>query len=331
MKRRVVLAPSANPHSPGTCSLQADRATVVTKSIDDFASELDWNLLKIFHEIGQAGGISKATERTRLKQSAISLALQRLEGRIGAVLCKRGSAGFELTAEGILLAELCAPMMRAVREIPSLASESSSEIHGNLSIGLISNFVSGALDMAIALFHTRFPNVELVVSTMASAHVAGSVMRSEIDIGVAPSRIMRPELRYRFLSNELHRPYCGIHHRLFGEKFDDPLALADERFILTGSDEPDELRAFRLQYGLGQKISAVSEHLEEARRFALLGIGLCFLPESYASADEANRRLWPLLPRQMAPSVGVYVIDKPSFPELARRDRLREDFIACLS
>lgn len=299
-------------------------------SIDDFARDLDWNLLKIFHEIVQAGGVTKATDRTLLKQSAISLALQRLEGRIGTVLCKRGAAGFELTTEGQLLAELCAPIMRAVREIPSLANETSVEIQGNLTIGLISNFTCSALDAAISLFHHKFPNVELIVSTMPSVHVTGSVMRNEIDIGVAPSRVMRPELRYRFLSEELHQPYCGAHHRLFGIQFDDPRLLKDERFILTGSDEPDELRAFRQQFGLGGKVSAVTEHLEEAKRFALLGMGLCFLPDSYALADEEDGRLWPLLRREAAPSIGVYVIDNPSFPQLARRNKLREDFIACL-
>lgn len=299
-------------------------------SIDEFTRDLDWNLLKIFHEIVQAGGITKASDRTLLKQSALSLALQRLEKRIGVVLCRRGSAGFELTPEGMLLAELCAPIMRAVREIPSLANETPGEIHGNLTIGLISNFTCSILDAAISLFHRRFPNVELIVSTMPSAHVTGSVMRNEIDLGVAPSRVMRPELRHRFLSDETHRPYCGVHHRLFGKQFDDPRQLKDERFILTGSDEPDELRAFRLQYGLGDKVAAITEHLEEAKRFALLGTGLCFLPESYASADETNGRLWPLLAREIVPSVAVYIIDNPNFPQPARRSRLREDFIACL-
>lgn len=221
--------------------------------------------------------------------------------------------------------------MRAVREIPSLASESSSEIHGNLTIGLISNFTCITLDAGISLFHSRFPNVELSVATMPSTHVTGSVMRNEIDIGIAPSRVMRQELRYRFLSEELHRPYCGVRHQLFGKQFADPGQLKDERFVLTGSDEPDELRAFRLQHGLGERVSAVTAHLEEAKRFALLGIGLCFLPENYAATDEADGRLWPVLPREIAPSIGVYVIDNPSFPQLARRSKLREDFIACLN
>ena len=300
-------------------------------SIDEFARDLDWNLLKIFHEIAQAGGITKATDRIPLKQSAISLALQRLEVRIGVVLCKRSSAGFELTPEGVLLAELCAPIMRAVREIPSLANESSSEIHGSLIVGLVSNFTCSSLDAAISLFHTRFPNVELIVSTIPSNHVAGSVMRNEIDIGVAPSRVERPELRYRFLSNEIHRPYCGVHHRLFGKQFSDPRQLQNEDFVLTGSDEPDELRAFRLQHGLGDQVSAMTAHLEEAKRFAILGFGLCFLPENYASADEAEGRLWPLLPRDITPSISVYVIDNPSFPQLARHNKLREGFIACLA
>ena len=70
--------------------------------------------------------------------------------------------------------------------------------------------------------------------------------------------------------------------------------------------------------------------LEDARRFAVLGIGLCFLPENYAAADEATGRSWPLLQREIVPSIAVHVIDNPSLPQLARRNKLRENFISCL-
>lgn len=298
--------------------------------VDEFSRDLDWNLLKIFHEIAHARGISKASEKTRLKQSAISLALKRLEGQVGAVLCRRGSGGFELTSEGMLLAELCAPIMSAVREIPSITTKSSSEVHGKITIGLISNFTYPVFDEALSVFHTNFSSVEIVISTMPWATVLASLIRNEIDVGIASTNIKHPELRYRFLCREVHRPYCGVRHGFFGKEIGDPGQLSDEKFVLTGSDEPDELRDFRLHHGLGSNVSAVTEHLEEAKRLAILGVGVTFLPESYASYDMSCGRLWPLLHHDISPSIEVYTIDNPAANHLARRRKLREEFVRCI-
>lgn len=298
-------------------------------STDDFVRDLDWNLLRIFHEIAQARGISKASDRTNLKQSALSLALQRLETQIGAPLCERGARGFELTPEGTLLAELCAPIMRAVREIPSIASTSSGDIHGELTLGVISNFTDQAFDRAIRIFHERFPEVELLISTLSWSSLSGSLMRSEIDIGVGPAPIKHPDLRYHRLAPELHVPYCGAGHPLFGKTIGDARQLRDEAFILTGSDEPDELRAFRLEHGLGAKVAAVTDHLEEAKRLAILGAGLVLLPETYAVVDQTAGRLWPLLPSSMAAAIDVFLIDNPKLAQRARRSKLRQGFLDC--
>ena len=65
--------------------------------------------------------------------------------------------------------------------------------------------------------------------------------------------------------------------------------------MLTGADEGDELTQFRLEHGLGRNIAGMSAHLEEAKRLAILGVGLCFLPEGYAQPDVDGGRLWPLL------------------------------------
>lgn len=299
-------------------------------STEDFVRGLDWNLLRIFHEIAQARGISKATDRTQLKQSALSLALKRLEGQVGRPLCERGAKGFELTPEGELLAELCAPIMRAVREIPSITSSSSTEIHGQLVFGIISNFTDPIFDAALGPFHQRYPHVEILVSTLSWSSLAGSIMRREIDIGIGPAPMRQRDFRYHPLSPEVHLPYCGIRHPLFGHVLDDPRRLQDEAFILTGSDEPDELRAFRLEHGLGARMSAVTDHLEEAKRLAILGTSLVFLPRGYAAADQSAGRLWPLLSTEAAPAIDVYLIDNPTLAQPARRHRLRQSFLDCV-
>ena len=141
--------------------------------------------------------------------------------------------------------------------------------------------------------------------------VSRALLRNEVDVGIAPAHQMRPDLHYDPLFQEIHRPYCGRSHPLFGKTLAVPADLAGEGFILTGADEPDELTQFRTRHGLGRHIAGLSEHLEEARRLAVLGVGICYLPEAFAAPDVARKRLHPLLPPSDEPANQIYVITNP--------------------
>lgn len=294
---------------------------------DQFSRTLDWNLLKIFHEIVQAKGITRAATAACRKQPALSLALRRLEIRIGTLLCKRGASGFQLTDEGAVVADACGQVMDVVRELPHLVAEAAGQARGRLRMQVISNLVCPTLDEAIAAFHQKFPKVEIIVSVVPWAQVINALLRDEIDIGVGPSRTMRAELRYHHLFTEVHRPYCGSGHPLFGRIVGDPRELCSEGFILTGADEPDELTDFRVQHGLGTRVAGMTEHLEEARRLTMLGVGLCFLPEGYAAPDVEAGRLWPLLPLQGAPRMDVFIIENPNAARRIAGSRFREELL----
>ena len=128
--------------------------------------------------------------------------------------------------------------------------------------------------------------------------------------GVAPARFLHPELHYQPLFRERHRPYCGRCHPLFGQKISCASDLAQYPFILTADDEPDELTHYRLCHSLGFDISGMSDNLEEAKRLALLGIGVCFLPEGFAAPEVAQGQLEPRsqigrLPDCLEPPMGI--------------------------
>ncbi len=279
-----------------------------------FARNLDWNLLKFFYEIAQARSVTKAAVQLNRKQPALSLALRRLEERLGAMLCHRGPTGFELTDEGQILADACQNFMADVRDIPYRLSDIKAELRGHLRVMLVSNLVAPALDEAIAAFHAKYPAVELIVEVAAWTEVVNSLIQHKIDVGISPSRVKRAELAYLHLFTQTHRPYCGRRHPLFGKTVIDPADLAAELFVLTGADEGDELTQFRLEHGLGRNIAGISDHLEEAKRLAILGVGLCFLPEGYAQPDAEAGKLWPLLSGNNVPRTNMFVVTDPQSP-----------------
>jgi DNA-binding transcriptional LysR family regulator len=292
---------------------------------DSFSRKLDWNLLKAFHEIAESGSISQAALVLSRKQPTLSLALKRLEEHLGASLCSRGTRGVALSDEGRLLAEQCSRVNRLVREIPSRMAKVGQEVRGQLKLQLISNIVCPLLDRTLVTFHRRHPHVEILIDIAAWEAVGRALLRNERDIGIAPARFHHAELSYRLLFVEAHRAYCGRAHPLFGQTINDPAVLANYGFVLTGADEPDQLTRFRLRYGLGRNAVGLSEHLEEARRLVLLGLGICFLPDSYAEPDVVEGRLWPLTGAADAPSMEIFVITHPSAPRhLARQLFLKE-------
>jgi len=276
-----------------------------------FSTELDWNLLKVFNAIVEAGGVSPAARVLGRKQPAISLALKRLEGEVGGRLCQRGPGGFRLTDLGRRVAETAAGLELGVAELPPVLAEGVRDLRGRVRLQLISNVVSPAFDRALAGFHARHPGVELAIEVDTWDAIGHKLLRGEADVGVAPARFQHAELRYDLLFREVHRPYCGRGHPLFGRRVSGPAALAGHGFVLTGSDEPDDLMEFRLRYGLGRHVAGLSRHLEEAKRLAVAGVGICFLPEAFARPEVRVGRLWAISSGRRGPTMALYVITNP--------------------
>ena len=286
-----------------------------------FSRRLDWNLLKSFHEIAVHGGVTRAAEELGRKQPAMSLSLRRLEDQLSVTLCQRGPKGFALTQEGQVVADICDRLFGHIARLPNRVADTSEVLRGKVRVQVISNLVDKKLDEAIERFHRANPLVELYVSVVTWDMVSRSLIRNEVDIGIAPAHHKKRRLRYRRLFTEYHRPYCGRGHHLYGRLFQTPDELADESFILTGADEPDELTQFRLRHRLGRHVAGLSEHLEEARRLTMLGMGICFLPQEFAAPDVVEGRLHPLLPAFEDCTNQIYVITNPNTPAFPARER----------
>ena len=61
---------------------------------------MDWDKLKIFHAVAEAGNFTKATYTLNLSQSAISRQIQSLEQELKTKLFERHARGLSLTENG---------------------------------------------------------------------------------------------------------------------------------------------------------------------------------------------------------------------------------------
>jgi DNA-binding transcriptional LysR family regulator len=293
-----------------------------------FCLDLDWNLLKVFHSIVEAKGVTSAANVLWRKQSTVSLALQRLEKSLGKKLCRRGPAGFELTDEGRILHEQVSEIFAKFSQIPESIQNASHELRGRLRLRTISNFVSAKFDRLLVSYSTRCPLVELQIEVAPWETISLAVLRNEVDVGIAPIQMKYPELQYEFLTREVHLVYCGKRHPRFGTFVDSADELCEEPLILTGADEPESLTYYRLRHGLGKRVAATTPNLEEAKRLAILGVGICLLPARMAVGDVKSGALWPLTSKTRE-RVGcdVYAITNSHAPKRLVTDLFMEELV----
>jgi DNA-binding transcriptional LysR family regulator len=272
---------------------------------------IDLNLFKIFREIVRAEGIGAAARRLRVQQPAVSLALKRLENYIGAELCLRTSKGIELTAAGRVVATMCDHLFADVQSLPNALAEAKGEVEGTLTIRLISGVVSAELDDTLDTMRRRHPNIRLKLDVAPCRIVVDALARGQAELCIAFESAQRTDLLYEPLVREYQQLYCGPGHPLFGALVSNPERLAGERFIVTGSDEPDDVGHFRRRYGLGRVPAGEAENLEEAKRMIAVGVGIGFLPTVLMDKSADRARFWAMLPKSMLPNYCLYLITQP--------------------
>ena len=275
-----------------------------------FIRTVDWNLFGLFLEIVHSGGISAAARRLNRQQPTVSAGLKRLEDHLGAELFHRTSQGVELTAAGRALLPLCETMTAALRSVPHEIARAAKRIEGVINVKTMSSIVSPELDAALTAFHAAHPGVEIRLDVAPWRGVVQALRRGEAEVGIACDSAPGEGLRYEPLMKEVQQLYCTEGHALFGRTIGQPSVLAEEPFIRTGGDEPEELERFRQRYGLGARVSGFAENLHEVERLIELGVGIGFLPTCVADEMDRRHRLWPLLPEVLLPSYHVYLITR---------------------
>jgi LysR family transcriptional regulator, transcriptional activator for bauABCD operon len=276
-----------------------------------FARNLDWNLLKLFHEIVRSGGITAASRSVNKQQPSISAGLKRLEDHLGLSLCERTSRGIALNSAGHVVYAACEQIEASVRRLPQETAKAAGTLAGVITVRMITDVISSRFDNATIAFHRNNPGVEIRLDIAPWRTVVAGVKAREVDIGIACDSVPGEDLHYEPLMLEVQQIYCNHSHPLYGRTNCHPRDLVDQPFVRTGRDEPDELEQFRRRFGLGKRIGGSADTLHEVKRLIQLGIGIGFLPTVVAEASGGLDELWPLLPIELLPSYQVYLITRP--------------------
>ena len=95
---------------------------------------MDWNKLRIFHVVAQAGSFTHAAESLNLSPSAVSRQISRLESSLNIPLLHRHARGLILTEQGELLFRTAREVFAKLTTTESGIRESKERPQGPLRV-----------------------------------------------------------------------------------------------------------------------------------------------------------------------------------------------------
>lgn len=147
---------------------------------------MDLKQLKTFIRVAETGSLSKASDRLRLAQPALSRHIRMLESEVGLDLFVRHGRGMELTEPGKALFErvhgLVFQLDKSIDDIRDLPHEP----RGHVALGLmptISHILAARVARRVAL---ELPEVTLRISEGLTGHLIEWLHRGEIDLSLLP-------------------------------------------------------------------------------------------------------------------------------------------------
>ena len=122
---------------------------------------MDWDKLKIFHAVAEAGSFTKATVNLNLSQSAISRQIQSLEQDLKTLLFERHARGLVLTENGEYLFKTAHEVISKLKEVESTLGDYKDKPRGKLTVTTVVSFGTTWLTPRIQEFMQLNPEIEV--------------------------------------------------------------------------------------------------------------------------------------------------------------------------
>ena len=122
---------------------------------------MDWDKLKIFYSVAEAGSFTKATINLNLSQSAISRQILSLENELKTKLFERHARGLSLTDNGEYLFKTAHEVISKLKEVESAFTEKKNKPNGKLTVTTVVSFGTTWLTPRIQEFMKLYPEVEI--------------------------------------------------------------------------------------------------------------------------------------------------------------------------
>jgi DNA-binding transcriptional LysR family regulator len=265
---------------------------------------VDWDKLRIFHAVADAGSLTHAGEALHLSQSAVSRQIRGLEESLNTTLFRRHARGLILTEQGELLFDATRMMAKRLDTTAARIRDSEDEVFGELRVTTTTGFGTLWLAPRLPRLFAQYPNLK--IDLVLDERILDLPMR-EADVAIRLKEPSQADLVRRRLMEVRIRLYASEAYLAAHGTPERPEDLAAHRLITQSPSSPqvragaDFVRPFLTDHE--------GSHLTVNNYFGILqavihGLGVGVLPE-YVTADFPD--LVNVLPDEASAVIPVYL------------------------
>jgi DNA-binding transcriptional LysR family regulator len=275
---------------------------------------MDWDKLRVFHAVAEAGSFTHAGDVLNLSQSAVSRQVSALEESLQVPLFHRHARGLMLTEQGEILFKTAREILSKLNMAEARLSESRERPKGPLKITTTIAF--GSIWLAPRLKEFIEDNPDIEVSLVLTDNELDLSMR-EADVGIRMTTPTQSDLIQRRLMTLKYHVFAAPAYLQKHGMPRTPADLDNHRLVVFGEDArpPVPNLNWLLEAGLKdrQKRKAFLKVNSTYGIFRAVqnGIGIGALPH-YLNYEAGN--LVEILPELRGPDLDVYFV----YPEELR-------------
>ena len=194
---------------------------------------MDWDKLRIFHAVADAGSLTHAGDKLNLSQSAVSRQIRGLEEQLNTNLFHRHARGLILTEQGELLFDATSAMAKRLDAAAARIRDSEEEVFGELRVTTTTGFGTLWLAPRLPKLYEQYP--DLKVDLMLEERVLDLPMR-EADVAIRMKEPSQADLVRKRLMSVRMGLYASPEYL---EKHGTPARMedmADHRLICQNTD-----------------------------------------------------------------------------------------------
>ena len=292
---------------------------------------MDWDKLKIFYAVAEAGSFTNATTILNISQSAISRQIQSLEQDLKVQLFERHARGLTLTENGEYVYKTAHEVISKLKEVETSLGDQKSKPSGKLTITTVRSFGTHWLTPRIQEFMNLNPEIEIEL-IFDDKELDLSIRQADIGI------FMRRPKQLNYIQRKL----VDINYHIYGstkylEKYGIPKTTNDlnkHRFISFGKGSPSPVFNPDWALKLGNKDNKKRKSIMKVNSVMGLllavesGVGLAALPDYLVSQSQ---NVIKVLPKSEGPITEAHFVYPQSLKNVARVQAFRNFLYSKLS
>ena len=272
--------------------------------------------LRYYIAVFEERSFLRAAERLHISQPPLSTQIKDLETELGVTLLTRSSKGILATIPGeVFYAEARAVLAR-VEHARVLTQRASRGEEGRLRIGFISVVDYSFLPLALKLFRTRYPRVEVELHELTSDAQVKDLIAENLDVGIALAPINHDALEFHLVAYEsLVLAVPSNHPALLASG--GPVWLkqfSQESFVMIPRPMApgyfDAFISFCRASGFVPKITQRAKQMQTVISLVSNGFGVALVPESLTNLQRTGVNYAKL--RDKSPFIDVGLIHRKS-------------------